>query len=712
MFDELHDDTPPVADSHQFATVAERAAALKRKRRAAIGTLGAVVVLAGGGVAITATTNGTDDARLVTIDNAEPPPTTTTESDEPPATLSPTPTVAESTRDAEREPATGATTVPDSTTTSLVEPAQTSTVETSPVVGEPVPLQCAGFRVCTFDHLADGRLVQLGNDGGESGPPTFSIYDDSGTTIEATGLLGNFDAVGAFLVDVGPGDIAYVWYQDREEPEVARMGAFELTGQEAGRQITQFEARIDFSGDTEQVTTRDGFVNVGCCGPDAVRPAPEAEVVIPWVDRDGNEITNDEDAFFTSEFVDQTLSISATRGGVLQTWSFPEQEAGPRGMPTLHELDDGRVFFVFEPLHNSGSGPIPAYLNADGTVDFGGSPGIILHAVPDGRVVLRDMQAQTYSLATLSPPTPATIEASTEPSESAPSTTVTAPESSIMRPLVAVNTDGDAVYFDENDANPTVIFDGPEVTEPLVGDGPNSVDLVAYSAAEDRFVVSRCCSPIVGQIVSARADRLPMPADITPPGDQTGEADLRFDSYGYAPALDPSGAVQASIAGEGTTIVIIDAATDRFNTMELPSEVGALWDLNWTDSTTIAVLGRGDNVWILTIVRYEAGDLRLQSSRDFATIGAFDDLRFAGTALDDEIAVHALRTDMVLSGGIDDYGNNNGNERGSSLQVITLPGTATSAWYADPGQLIWVDTEGVLRVGERIIDGEYTWARR
>ena len=66
----------------------------------------------------------------------------------------------------------------------------------------------------------------------------------------------------------------------------------------------------------------------------------------------------------------------------------------------------------------------------------------------------------------------------------------------------------------------------------------------------------------------------------------------------------------------------------------------------------------------------------------------------------------------MLSGAIDDYGNLNGDAGGSSLQVVDLPAPALSAWFYDPGQLIWVDANRTLRVGDSVIEGEYTWARR
>ncbi len=280
----------------------------------------------------------------------------------------------------------------------------------------------------------------------------------------------------------------------------------------------------------------------------------------------------------------------------------------------------------------------------------------------------------------------------------------------LTRPLVAITDKGDAVYVPENGAMQVLLYDGPDPDDASsLGDGPNAVDRVAFGAGENRFVVGLCCAPVVGQIVTARPDDLPIPNAIEPPSDQAGDTQLAFDSYGYAPALDPNGGRQASIIGR--EVFVIDAADDASTSIELPDRAGDLWDLVWSD-LGIIVLGRTESTWTLSTVDYHDGQIELVSARNFATFSDFDDLRFAGTAVDNEIAVHDLGTDTVLSGTIDDYGNNNGDERGSSLQVVTLPSPARSAWFHDPGQLIWVDMNRTLRVGDQVIPGQYTWARR
>lgn len=132
----------------------------------------------------------------------------------------------------------------------------------------------------------------------------------------------------------------------------------------------------------------------------------------------------------------------------------------------------------------------------------------------------------------------------------------------------------------------------------------------------------------------------------------------------------------------------------------------------WLDDSTLAVLNRFANVWTLTIITADGTMLDAGPTRPFAVIREFPGLQFAGTAIANEIAMHDVGTDRVLSGIIDMYGNNDGTGGGSSLQVITLPGEARSAWYTNPEQLIWIDNNQQLHVGDQIIPGEYSWARR
>lgn len=266
-------------------------------------------------------------------------------------------------------------------------------------------------------------------------------------------------------------------------------------------------------------------------------------------------------------------------------------------------------------------------------------------------------------------------------------------------PLVAIEADGDAVLIDLGTLDTVLLFDGedPDSASQL-GDGPNLVDRISVAADGSLAYVSVCCAPGIGTILTTQPPEVASITD-TP-------------TYGFAPTLNPSATLLATVGPD--TVTVTDTASDVV--VELPPVTDGRWgttvDLTWLDDNTLAVLNEFGTVWTLTIITTDGTTLAAGPTRPFATIGDFPRLRFAGTAIADEIAVHDVGTDRVLSGTIDDYGNINGTGRGSSLQVINLPSDALSAWYTEPEELVWVDNDQQLRVGDRIIPGEYTWARR
>jgi hypothetical protein len=181
--------------------------------------------------------------------------------------------------------------------------------------------------------------------------------------------------------------------------------------------------------------------------------------------------------------------------------------------------------------------------------------------------------------------------------------------------------------------------------------------------------------------------------------------------YGFAPTLNPSATMLAFAAPD--TISVINFASGA--TMNLHEFSGDPWgtthDLTWLDDSTLAVLNQLETTWTLTIITTDGSTLVAGPTRGFATVSAFADLRFAGTAISGDIAMHNAGTDRILSGTLDEYGNHNGG-RGSSLRMLTLPGPALSAWYPNPGELIWIDSNQVLHAGDLTIPGEFTWVRR
>jgi len=320
------------------------------------------------------------------------------------------------------------------------------------------------------------------------------------------------------------------------------------------------------------------------------------------------------------------------------------------------------------------------------------TPPVEPEVVPDTTIPVVTTAAPSVSTA---PPTSDAVQPSVVvvPSTAAPLSFI------VQRPLVAIEADGDAVMLDLGAIEPVLLFDGqnPDSASQL-GDGSNLVDRISVAADGSLAYVGLCCAPIMGTILTTQP---PAVASITD-----------TPKFGFAPTLNPSATL---LAGDGPeTIAVTDIASGAI--IVLPSVDVNRWgttvDLMWLDDNTLAVLNRFSNVWTLTIVTTDGTTLDAGPTRPFAIIREFPGLQFAGTAIDNEIAMHDVGTDRVLSGVIDDYGNINNTGRGSSLQIITLPGDALSAWYTDPEQLIWIDNNQQLHVADQIIPGEYSWARR
>jgi hypothetical protein len=544
---------------------------------------------------------------------------------------------------------------------------------------------CSPQAVCTYSSLDDGRLVRLDSRFKNDALAAFTIYGDNEAT---TGFFAeSFAPSSAVLVDVGPQDIAYIWWTIPGD-ESAHVSAYELTGPDAGRLVREFDARLDPSGDTELVATRDGFVELACCDVNPIRPAPDAVVMIPWVDRTGTEIAADDRTVFVVE-INERLVVSADRPGDTEdnAWTVSFGDVAPRGMPHLYELDDGTVVMIADGADATSD---PTYLRPDGTTETVDSPGSVAYVLPNGRFVVHGAEPSSFFL------TQPLLQAD---SIVAPATPDSNPAiNTLPRPLVAIDGNGDAVLLVTEVAEPQLLFDGqdPDGASQL-GDGPNVVERISVAANQSIAYIGLCCAPPVGTILTTRPPEV-AESTTTP-------------TYGFAPTLNPSATLLA-VAGPDS-INVTDVTTG--NSSNLETVDGESWDtthdLMWLDDTTIAVLGNQTRFWTLTVITVNDLALDAGPTRVFARFEDFPQLQFAGTALDGEIAMHDVGTNRVLSGTIDDYGNNNGT-RGTSLQVIELPGVALSAWYANPGHLVWTDTSRTLRVSGQVIPGEYFWARR
>lgn len=170
-----------------------------------------------------------------------------------------------------------------------------------------------------------------------------------------------------FLYHLGPDEVVYLQVAPTIDAEFAAdVVAVTLAPDDAGREVGRWSGIVDAVGDSELVATTRGLVNVDCCGNDSVRPDPDAAVLAPWVDRNGDPITS------TAPFIEVEVSYPALTvrrvdqvPSTTRTWTFePGGDWGPRGMPWIvPTFDGGFVAATF------GSGTTVARGWPDGTVE-------------------------------------------------------------------------------------------------------------------------------------------------------------------------------------------------------------------------------------------------------------------------------------------------------------------------------------------------------
>lgn len=157
---------------------------------------------------------------------------------------------------------------------------------------------------------------------------------------------------GAVWLDaVGPDDVVYLTVDSLDPGEFAAdLIAVTLDADDAGREIGRWPGVVDRVGDSELVRTAAGLVEVGCCGHEPERPAPDATVEVRWRGRDGSDTTAD-GPIIRTEIDAQTLTVHRddTVPSGTRSWTFdPPGDWQPRGMPrVLPTLDGGFIANTF-----------------------------------------------------------------------------------------------------------------------------------------------------------------------------------------------------------------------------------------------------------------------------------------------------------------------------------------------------------------------------
>lgn len=238
------------------------------------------------------------------------------------------------------------------TTTSTPGTVPTTTVSPAAVAWQTLPWEAARIeRNCSDDQDAGCTQILVDRDGTiVSYDPTTRTLTRHTTPAISTTVIDDLGTV--YLELLGPDQVVYL-NVDAAEPGdgAADLVAMSLASDDAGRVLGRWAGVTDRVGDQDLVATRDGLVVVGCCDHEVLRPDPDAEVVLPWIARDGTAASISGPAMRTEVDL-PTLTVhrdDAVPVGT-RTWTVdPPADWQPRGMPTvIPTFDGGFIAITFD----------------------------------------------------------------------------------------------------------------------------------------------------------------------------------------------------------------------------------------------------------------------------------------------------------------------------------------------------------------------------
>lgn len=153
-----------------------------------------------------------------------------------------------------------------------------------------------------------------------------------------------------WLYHAGPDDVVYLQVSPAVPGEMAAdLVAVTLADGDAGREIGRWSDVVNIVGDSELVATPRGLVNVNCCGPDSIRPAPDAEVLVPWLDRSGSTVeSTDPSVRVVLDGSEVTVQRTTDVTAGTREWTFePAGDVFVRGMPQVIPTFDGGFVAAF-----------------------------------------------------------------------------------------------------------------------------------------------------------------------------------------------------------------------------------------------------------------------------------------------------------------------------------------------------------------------------
>jgi hypothetical protein len=195
-----------------------------------------------------------------------------------------------------------------------------------------------------------------------------------------------------YLELLGPDQVVYL-NVDAATPGdgAADLLAMSLAPDDAGRVLGRWAGVTDRIGDHSLVPTLDGLVRIGCCDHEVLRPAPDSEVVLRWVGRDGDGVSLT-GPLIRTEVEDPILTVHRDNDlpDGTRTWTFePPADWQPRGMPQVIPTFDGGFIAM---TYGAEQSVIRGWV--DGTIDM-----ITIDTAPDfawltldpnGRAIIAD----------------------------------------------------------------------------------------------------------------------------------------------------------------------------------------------------------------------------------------------------------------------------------------------------------------------------------
>lgn len=238
-------------------------------------------------------------------------------------------------------------------------------------------------------HAADGTPVTY--------EPTTRVLTRHSTPEVSVTLPESYGGAG-YVLHAGPDDVVYLQVAPAVPGEqAADVVAVRLAADDSGREVGRWADVANNVGDSELVPTSEGLVNVNCCGPDAVRPAPQGEVLVPWLDRSGAEIVSDA-PMIRVEITYPSLTVHRDDPitGDTRSWTYqPGGDWMPRGMPRIVPTFDGG--FIAAEYGSAGTSIARGFV--DGTVEqiVLDDPVLFADSIdPAGRFLLGDTELEGW----------------------------------------------------------------------------------------------------------------------------------------------------------------------------------------------------------------------------------------------------------------------------------------------------------------------------